>query len=223
MTPLLRPWTPQLWRPWPVCIWVLRLLAWKLSELCSILFYGGHLVIYSVNSCGRSRSTCMQNFVLLFSKLSKLCSILFYDGHFVFCWSFCFYSLNVCGRSRSTCMQNFGLLARKLTELWSICVFYLFMFFGFRRSRSTCMQNFGFLAQKLSLLYSILCLYIFTFFTFLHFFHVFLLQTVKIYLHAKFQPSSSKNERVMFNFIFWPPVLVPVPVPVTNLPVELCA
>ena len=46
------------------------LLALKLSALCSILFYGdrfvfgGH-IFYSGNSCGRSRSTCMQNFMLL--------------------------------------------------------------------------------------------------------------------------------------------------------------
>ena len=30
------------------------------------------------NGCGRSRSTCMQNFGLLVQKLSELCSILFY-------------------------------------------------------------------------------------------------------------------------------------------------
>ena len=48
------------------------------------------------------------------------------------------------------------------------------------------------------------------------------LREVKIYLHAKFRASSSKIERVMLNFVFGA-VRVPVPVPVTNLPVELCA
>ena len=47
------------------------------------------------------------------------------------------------------------------------------------------------------------------------------LRAVKIYLHAKFQASSLKIERVILNFIF---CAVPVPPPhVTNLPVELCA
>ena len=58
------------------------LLSSKLSELCSILFYGSHFVFYSLNGCGWSRSTCMQNFRLLASKLSELCSISFYGGHF---------------------------------------------------------------------------------------------------------------------------------------------
>ena len=42
------------------------------------------------------------------------------------------------------------------------------------------------------------------------------LRAVKIYLHAKFRASSSKIDRVMLNFVFGT-------VPVTNLPVELCA
>ena len=53
-------------------------------------FFDGHFVFYSINSCGRSRSTCMQNFMLLASKLRKLCLILFYGGHFVFWQPFCF-------------------------------------------------------------------------------------------------------------------------------------
>ena len=48
---------------------------------------------------------------------------------------------------------------------------------------------------------------------------------VNSYYHAKFWVSSSKIERVMLNFIFCsvPSLLRPSAVPVTNLPVELCA
>ena len=45
----------------------------QLCFMAAILFFIRHFVFYSINSCGRSRSTCMQNFVLLASKLSKLC------------------------------------------------------------------------------------------------------------------------------------------------------
>ena len=48
------------------------LLAQKLSALPSILFFGGHFIFYSINGCGRSRSTC-----ILARKLRELCSILF--------------------------------------------------------------------------------------------------------------------------------------------------
>ena len=62
---------------WSTYVQNFGLLAFKLSKICSIIFSGGHFVLgghflYTVNGSGRSRSTCMQNFVCLAQKLTEL-------------------------------------------------------------------------------------------------------------------------------------------------------
>ena len=101
----------------------------------------------------------------------------------------------------------------------TFCTFVLSHLVG--RCIWTSMQNLESVALKMTELWVLL--YLCTFLYFCTFFVRKWLRAVKIYLHAKCQPSSSKIERVMLNFVF---CSVPVPcrasVPVTNLPVELC-
>ena len=94
----------------------LELLAWKLTELCSIyfllaiLFFGGHFVFWR-KKAELSLWTTMQNLELL------LAAILFFGLNFFIFWKkkSLFFA-----EGHYECRWNFGLLVWKLTELYPI-------------------------------------------------------------------------------------------------------
>ena len=60
-------------------------VAQEMSELCSILRFGGHFVFRKIqNLCSLPIQTSMQNLDSVAQEMSELCSILWFGSHFVF-------------------------------------------------------------------------------------------------------------------------------------------
>ena len=86
-------------------------IAWKLSEIWSILCLGVNFVFWRQFFFFNSRReiwSTMQNLELLAWKLSDLWSILCFGGHSIFWWPLCFLRKS-CRRSIWTTMQNMEL------------------------------------------------------------------------------------------------------------------
>jgi len=81
---------------------------------------------------------------------------------------------------------------------------------NFHAKSGVCSSKNGWVMSTFVLIYFLVLLYFCNLFKWL--------RAVKIYLHAKYQHSSSKIDRVMLNFVFCT-TAVPPP-PVTNLPVH---
>ena len=103
-------------------------VAQEMSELWSILQFGGHIVfwlpfyfsIYFHNLFRKSIQTSMQNLDSVAQEMSELCSILWFGSHFVFWRPFRFskFCQNLFRLSIRTSMENLESVAQKMAQWW---------------------------------------------------------------------------------------------------------